>query len=156
MFVPATWFLPLALSVLWPQLLTWNFRSTWQFCLNTWHCFSSERLLISSGIFVYCSIEWTFSKLLVSTSPIYTTRSLFPNFSCLYCYNVVIPFELEWFVKCLLFCYFTSLFCFVCCARFAAFVFVWLLHNLKQHLVKQFLSLSRNSNISNDKLLFAA
>ena len=26
MFVSATWFLRLALSILWPQLLTWNFQ----------------------------------------------------------------------------------------------------------------------------------
>ena len=26
MFVQATWLLPLALSILWPQLLTWNFH----------------------------------------------------------------------------------------------------------------------------------
>ena len=61
-------------------------------------------------------------------------------FSCLCCYDVVTIFELEWFVKCLLFCYFPLFICFVCCARFAACVFVWLLHNFKQHMANKFLS----------------
>ena len=70
--------------------------------------------------------------------PTLTPRCLpSPIFSCLYCYDIVIIFELEQFVKCLLFCYFTFLFCFACCAHFAACVFVQLLHDLKQHVVKQ-------------------
>ena len=60
-----------------------------------------------------------------------------PNFSCLYCYDVVMSFEQEQFVECFLFCYFTFYFVlFVCCARLEACVFVQLLHDPKQHVVK--------------------
>ena len=67
---------------------------TWQFCSHTCNCFSSERFLILSGIFVYCFDKQTFPKLLVFTSHIDTTMSPTPNFSYLYCYNVVISSEL--------------------------------------------------------------
>ena len=140
MFVLATWFLPLALSILWTQLLTWNFHNTWQFCSNTWTCFSSKRFLALPDTFVNCYAQQTFSKLLVFPSHIYTTMSPSPNFACLHCYKVVISFELEQFVEGILFCYFTFLFCFVSCARLAACIFVQLLHNFKQHVVNKFLS----------------
>ena len=71
--------------------------------------------------------------------PTFTPRCL-PPLWCLYCYDVVIIFELESFVKCLLSCCFPFLFCFVCCTRFAACVFVWLLHNFKQRMANKFLS----------------
>ena len=141
MFVPATWFLPLALSNLWPQLLTWNFHIIpGNFFSNTWNRFSSDRFLITSGIFVYCFDKQTFPKLLAFTShtDTDTTMSPTPNFSLLYCYDVVIRFELEQFVECILFCYFTFYFVLsVCYAHLAACVFVQLLHDLKQHVVKQ-------------------
>ena len=140
MFVPATWFLPLALSILWPRLLTWNFHNTWQSCSNTWNRFSSERFLILSGTFVYYFDKQTFPKLLAFTSHIYIMMSPL-IFSILYCYNVAITFELEQFVKCLLFCSFTfSFVLFVCCVRLAACLSVQLLHSFKQHMVNKFLS----------------
>ena len=54
MFVPATWFLPLALSILWPHLLTWNFYIIPGNFVQIPGCFRSERFVILSGIFEYC------------------------------------------------------------------------------------------------------
>ena len=138
MYVPATRFLPLALSILWPQSLTWNLHNTGQFCSNTWNRFISNRYLISSGIFVYCFDKQTFATLLVFTSHIHTAMSPSPNFSCLYCYNVVISLHQSSLQNVYHFVilpfYFVLL---VCYARLAACVFVQLLHNLKQHMVQQ-------------------
>ena len=117
MFLPATQFLPLALSILWPQLLTWNVHNTQQFCSDTWDCLSSECFLVLSGTFVYCFDKQAFPNYSLFTSHIYTTMSPSPNFSCLYCYNLAISFALEYFVECLSFCYFTFLLCFACLQR---------------------------------------
>ena len=87
--------------------------------------FSSDHFLILPGIFVYCFDKQKFPKLLAFTSYIDTTMSPTPNFSCFYCSIVVISFELEQIVECLLLCYFTFYFLlFVCCARLVACVFV--------------------------------
>ena len=124
-FVLATWFLPLALSILWPQLITWNF-----------HIIPGNFVQIPGTVLVVTFFPYRLAYLYIALisrhfpnyslfSPTLAPRCLpSPNFSCLYCYNVVIAFELERYVKCLLFWYFTFLFCFNCCARFAACVFV--------------------------------
>ena len=152
MFVPATWFLPLALSILWPHLLTWNLYNTWQFCSDTWNCFSTERFLILSGTFVNCFDKQTFPKLLALTFLIYTTMSPYPNFYCLYCYTVVKTFELEWFVKCLLFVVLPFYFVlFVTRVSRLAFLFGYCT-TLNSIWLTRF---PLNSNISNENLLFA-
>ena len=128
MFVLATWFLPLALSILWPQLLTWNLHNTWQFCSDSWDCFSSEFFLVLSGTFLYCFDKQEFPKLLAFYLPQFFL-SLLLQFSNKFCTRVFCRMSIF-----LLFCLFT-LFC-----LFATRVFVWLSHNFKQHMANKFLS----------------
>ena len=130
----------------WPQLLTWNF-----------HVIPGNFVQIPGTVLVATVFSYRLAYLsivLISrrypnyslSPPTLTPRCLpSPNFSCFYYYNVVITFELEQFVECLLFCYIAFLFCFVCCARFVACVFVQLLYDLQQHIVKQFLSELKHS-----------
>ena len=144
MFVPAIWFLPLALSNSVASLtLTWYLKivftylgskpgttvfTTWYLNLvsgdcvhipgisDTLNCFSSKRFIILSGIFLYCFDKQTFPKLLVSLPHRYT----FPPHTLkrVSHFDLQLVSELEQF----LFCYFILFpsFLFVCCTRSVA------------------------------------
>ena len=130
MCVPPTWFLPVALSIL------WNFHIIFSTFVQIPGTVLVTTVFSYRLAYLYIVLISSYSPNSSLLPPTLTPRCL-PNFPCIYCYDVVITFELEQFVKCLLFCYITFLFCFVCCARFSACVFVQLLHDLKQHLVKK-------------------
>ena len=117
-------------------------------------CAGHNRFLILPGIFVCRFDKKTFPKVLAFISHIHTTMPPTRNFPCLYCHNLVISSELEKFVKCLLFCYFTFLFCFYLFAaqvsRLAfSFIYCTVLNSI------WFTSFSLNSNIPNGSLLFS-
>ena len=145
MCVPPTWFLPVALSIL------WNFHIIFSTFVQIPGTVLVTTVFSYRLAYLYIVLISSYSPNSSLLPPTLTPRCL-PNFPCIYCYDVVITFELEQFVKCLLFCCSTFLFCFVCCARFAVCAFVQLLHNLKQHMVNKFLS---DPNIPNENLLFA-
>ena len=95
MFLPATWSLPLALSILWPHLLTWNFYIIPDNFVQIPGTVLVATVVIPSGIFVYCFDKYTFPKLLAFLPPLTPQCLQSSNFSYLYCCNVVITFELE-------------------------------------------------------------